>query len=712
DITGRSWSVTNADGTEVLSSTDSIATFTFGTELSVGDYTITLTVSNPECGALSTESVLRLSNQPAFTLVPAPDFCDTALVELVGVYENIPLIDSVRWNIFDTNNTLLFTSDSLAPAAAPFGVGTYYVTSEAFNGCGRFLLRDTFQVFAGPVLDIAADTTFVCLGDDPTVSILNESSGDSLRYAWEVAYLASGAGGFTVDDAMASRPTFSFQDTGRYVLFVTITNPVCDPVFWTDTILVSTVPEVTLDPIDDDCGEALITPRATYDNLVLLDSIRWLFPGAETATSTLADPGAIAYRSPGTYTVSVIVWNDCGSDTARQTFRVLEPIEIVASLDTTEACGVPTTIVASNTSTGDDLSFRWAVEGPFAGDVQFDDTLRSPTFTFPDTGVYVISLRVFNEICGEQFWRDTVSIFTAPRPVLIDQTDFCETVLLTPVPNYFSYRIDSVRWDFPGSDLATATSTERFPTDIPYSGAGDYVYSLTTYNRCGSHTVRDTFRIDTIPEVILGPTDTICIRDGVFQLPPALPPGGSWRDSLARPGVITADGLFDPEIAGGGLWTLEYVFMVRACTVVTQKQIFVVDLSFVAVDPPELDVCISDTTFILTNGMPGGGWYTGNGVVDSLGIFNASSVGVGSVTLTYFYQLPGTECIETRDFTVNVRPLPEPAIGVTDSICVNVPVDLVDLGANAVAWDWLVEDSIRHTGATVTHTFRDTGIQR
>ncbi|MEL7163593.1 MAG: hypothetical protein AAFN92_22740, partial [Bacteroidota bacterium] len=117
DITGRSWSVTNTDGTEVLSSTDSIATFTFGTDLPVGDYTITLSVSNPECGNITTQRRVRLSAPPVLMLAQLPDGCGQAnyLPQVdYGLEDN--LIDSVRWTlvgISGTNAGVSIYSDTL-----------------------------------------------------------------------------------------------------------------------------------------------------------------------------------------------------------------------------------------------------------------------------------------------------------------------------------------------------------------------------------------------------------------------------------------------------------------------------------------------------------------------------------------------------------------------------------------------------------------------
>jgi PKD repeat protein len=671
----------------------------------IGTYDIRVTLSNTVCTEVPWIDTVRVSERPTVMIEPIPDFCDTALVSLTGMYSNETFIDSVGWEIRDGIGTLLFSSDSLAPAAAPLGVGRYTVRAAVFNECGSEEDSEEFRVFAGPMLDLRLDTARVCLDGSPVVTIENNSTGDSLSYRWTVTP------GGQISDPSDTTPTITFSDTGLYVIVVEVSNPVCNPVFWTDTVLVLEAPELTLAQIGDFCGEAQVTPMPTFNNFGRIDSLRWYFPGATDSTSTAANPGERDYLSPGTYTVSLVAWNDCGQDSVSQTFRVLEPIEINVVLDTNLGCGVPFAVTATNETTGDDLDFEWSVTGTFAATVVFDDILRSPVFNFQDTGIYVLILRVSNEICGEQFWRDTVEVIVPPLPLLVDQTQFCEEVSLTPVPDYQSYRIDSVRWEFPGSTLDPASSTDLFPENIPYSGAGTYIYSLTAYNICGATTLRDTFIIDTIPEIILGPTDTICITDGLFTVPAAMPTGGIWRDSLGRPGVITEGGIFNPVVATGGVWVIEYVYTIGACEVITQKDIFVVDLSDVAVVPDVLNACVTETQFILNNGTPGPGWYTGPGVTDSLGVMDPSSLTVGTYTLIYYYQAPGTNCIETREFTVNVRPLPVPDIRVTDSICVNVPVDIFHAGSGATAWQWTVEDSTVYTTENIVHAFLDTGFQ-
>lgn len=697
------WSANPAAGVTISGPNRRAPMITFDGE--IGTYTISATIGNPVCGTLSWDTIIRVSDQPTVLIDEIPDFCDTALVVLAGVFSEQSFIDSVSWRLVNEAGTLLFSSTSFAPAAAPLGVGRYTVTTTVFNECGSNNDSKEFRVFAGPLLDLQLDTNFVCLDDRPTVVIENNSTGDSLNYTWMVTPTAQ------ISDPSAPNPSFTFPDTGVYIIAVEVGNSVCDPVFWTDTVLVSEGPQLAIGPIEDFCGEANISPIGTFNNLARLDSLRWYFPGATDGTSTLPDPGQRSYSSPGTYTVSLLAWNSCGQDSTGTTFRILEPIVVEASADANFSCDLPFVVTVTNATAGDDLNYDWSIEGPFAANVLFDAEARDPVFTIQDTGTYVIIQRVFNEICGGQFWRDTVTALAAPLPVLTDQTQFCEEVSLSPGVDYGSYRLDSVVWRFPGSQLDPPSTSELFPTNVPYSGAGTYTYALTAYNACGAQSVADTFVIDTIPEIILGPTDTICISDGFFVVPAAMPTGGVWRDSLERPGVITAAGVFNPLIAGGGISVIEYVFSIGACEIVTPKDIFVVDLDDVAVVPDVLNACVTETEFILDNGTPGPGWYTGPGVTDTLGLMDPNSLGEGTYTLTYHYQAPGTNCVETRDFIVNVRPLPLPSIRVTDSICVNVPVDVFHAGTGAAAWNWTFEDGTTYTTENVVPTFLDTGFQ-
>jgi PKD repeat protein len=78
--------------------------------------------------------------------------------------------------------------------------------------------------------------------------------------------------------------------------------------------------------------------------------------------------------------------------------------------------------------------------------------------------------------------------------------------------------------------------------------------------------------------------------------------------------------------------------------------------------------------------------------------------------LTYNYQLKGTKCVQEDPFKIFIRPLPKPALAVTDSICKGVPVSFSNRSSGAVKYRWQIgEESIYET-EKISHTFLDTGI--
>jgi PKD repeat protein len=158
------------------------------------------------------------------------------------------------------------------------------------------------------------------------------------------------------------------QSIGNYTVSVQIGNPECDAVTWDTVIRVYPPPEVILAEIPDYCAGASIVPDVQYlTPLNFIDSVRWFFPGAtipDPPTSTQFEPGTITYNNIGTYEMCVTVYNLCGSDTACQTFRILEPLLADAVMDADSSCSLPFTVNVQNSSTGDERNYWWTVSGP------------------------------------------------------------------------------------------------------------------------------------------------------------------------------------------------------------------------------------------------------------------------------------------------------------------------------------------------------------
>ncbi len=702
DVTDFSFSVLDAGGNTVYTSDQSPARFAFADALVDGDYTLRLEVSNPQCGTLTRDTTVRLQAPPTVILDPQTDYCDAATVALSASTSDPAFIDSIGWRITDTTGAAVYTDGSFAPATVDLGPGTYAVEVTVANACGSDVSRDTFRILSAPVVQLALAGDSLCRTTTVLTGVVNTSTGDDLQYAWSVTPAAS------ISDAGASAPDFTFSASGTYVVTAEVSNATCATVTWRDTVVVRTAPQVDLAAIPDFCGMATFDPAPAFGNLSELDSVRWTFPGATGGDATAAYPGTLAYAAPGSYTVTVAGYNGCGTDTASRTFRVLEPIALDVALDTTLSCALPYEVRTVNRTTGDDLTFDWSVSG--GGVNAYDRTAREPVLTLTDAGTYVITLEVSNPVCGTEIWRDTVAARPAPVPTLADLTEFCGDVLLTPGIDYLGMRIDSVRWTFTGSDRVPASSTGLYPTDVPYTEAGDYTYSVDIYNACGVTRLEDRFTLDTMPDIDLGPRDTVCLADGSFVLATPVPAGGTWRDAAGRPGVVTADGTFDPAAAGDGLATLEYVYTEGACVTVASREIEVMDLSYVTLTATEIDVCVTETAFPLTVGSPAGGWYTGPGVTDSTGVLDGSLLSAGDYTLSYHYREPGSPCAVSRDFTLHLRPRPQPVLEVPEILCSGDTVQLFHRGTDAVTFAWSLGDGQASTDENPVFVFQRVGL--
>jgi PKD repeat protein len=702
DQLGYAWSVSPAGG---VSFSDATAAAPVITALGpIGNYTLTVVVANPVCDPITQTFPLLISQPPTVSLAEIPDGCETTVLTPVPTYTPTGYIDEFSWSFPDGNP--VSSLDSLPQGIVYNAPGSYVVSIVVTNGCGVDSAQQSFDLLKGPELDISVSDSFACIGQ--TLSVTNNSTGDQLGYAWSV----SPAGGVSFSDATAAAPVITaLGPIGDYTLTVVVSNPVCDPVSQAFPLRISDQPVVSLDTIPDFCAGASFSPMAQYSPISFIDSVYWSFPGSDSIFSNVFHPGPISYDSTGSYEVTVSVFNACGSDSDSWAFDILEPMKAQAVLDTTLGCLPDFTIETENQSTGSQLNFEWSINLP-NGNIIAQENAFEPQFTFTDTGLFIIKLRVYNSVCGEDIWVDSVLVKKAPEVTLATINDFCELATLTPLVSYNSdtSRIDSVQWDFPGGNPASAQAF--FPSGIEYTGgAGDYTVTVQVFNICGADSDSQTFTIDTIPVLELGSDDTVCITDGIFQLQQAQPPGGTWS---GPPGSITDPlaGLVNPlPFPGGQTITLTYTFVQGECEISKDKEVLIIDLSYVD-GGPDIGYCVSDSCSLLSGGTPAGGWYVGPGVSDSSGIFCPGNIGGLSdvtVTLTYYYKLPGTDCIGSDEFEVTVYALPLPAIGAADSLCINVPAQIINNSVDGASYLWTFCGGITAEQVSPLHTFIDTG---
>lgn len=141
--------------------------------------------------------------------------------------------------------------------------------------------------------------------------------------------------------------------------------------------------------------------------------------------------------------------------------------------------------------------------------------------------------------------------------------------------------------------------------------------------------------------IVVCPLDFhVCVEDESFPLEGGTPVGGDY----SGPGII--DNVFYPHVAGEGAHIVNYT---TSCDLTCQFTI-VVDESEEASCPPDITLEINDAPVELTQGLPEGGEFSGDGVID--GTFYPQIAGEGVHIIEYFFE---SGCVESCVFNVTVE---------------------------------------------------------
>lgn len=138
---------------------------------------------------------------------------------------------------------------------------------------------------------------------------------------------------------------------------------------------------------------------------------------------------------------------------------------------------------------------------------------------------------------------------------------------------------------------------------------------------------------------------SICETGGLVTLS-ATEPNGMWSTTCGP--CLTPAGSFNPSMAGVGSHLITYSVSTGACAGIDTLTINVVAAQDATISPV-LDVCVSDSAFMLTAVDLGGAW-SGTGV-NSMGEFDPVIAGCGSYTISY--TIPGScGSVDTETITV------------------------------------------------------------
>ncbi|HQX03768.1 MAG TPA: PKD domain-containing protein [Flavobacterium sp.] len=244
--------------------------------------------------------------------------------------------------------------------------GTYTITIKTGNKCGIDTETKTIciQPPLTPLFTLNTDSGCTPLAVTATNNTNLTSQCSTPTYLWSVTYAAAYCG--TTIPAIPNQTTananWNFTEPGIYTITLTTTNS-CGSTTLSKTVTVKKPPTVSISPISNSCGNATINPVATINTCSPTGSTityAWSFPGGTPATANTANPGTINYPTTGTYTVSLIVTNECGPSTAAtQNFNVsVAPVITNTVLNQTICSGNQTSLVTL-TANPAGTTFTW-----------------------------------------------------------------------------------------------------------------------------------------------------------------------------------------------------------------------------------------------------------------------------------------------------------------------------------------------------------------
>jgi PKD repeat protein len=390
----------------------------------------------------------------------------------------------------------------------------------------------------------------------------------------------------------------------------------------------------------------------------------WEFGNGNTSTEEIP---VYQYDTPGTYTITYTVTNDCGSDTATRTISVVgEPESGFNTGDVTICAG---TLLEFMDQSNAFSSAVWSLTP--AGDQNwcFTDTLMtlaSATIEveFKQAGSYTLTQTASN-VCGDDETSITITVEEAPDVNLEAPDIGCDELTITASDLDFSIdgSYTDVNWQFTNGSIPSAMGEDFGQVTFNQNGS----VMLTVSSECGELQQSVDVAVNVSTNITIDPISQYCSGSSPDTLL-ATPGGGTWSGS----GIVN-DSIFDPSI-GAGVYTLTYSLNNAPCNDELEVTVTVVDSEIVNVED---DIFCVDSASDTLSFNPTGGTWQGIGITDSVaGVFDPVVAGIGTFAPEYTY-------IDANNCEVQVSPIIEvealPIIDLPDSILLCQTPEDIDL---------------------------------
>lgn len=458
---------------------------------SSGKYEVKLIGSNM-CGSDSLTKTIYSSD----TATPSVKFNSNAPAcpgESIKFYNQTKGAHAYKWYFGDGS-----TSTRKEPLHSYASTGSYDVKLIATSSCNKDSLVQT--------IDVKGDlepSIFGYTNDDEACT------GNSIQFSG--GFYGTSKILWDFGDGQTSNlenPEHVYENPGTYNAVVTGENKCGNAVHDTVPVYIGNDAKpysyFNLSPSGDICPGT----RVHFTNYSDTNySMKWDF--GDGATSTKLNP-VHTYSSKGTYTIALIVKNECGMrDTSTKELTVSNNVVGSVSFNSTPRPYHPICQAEEIDFTITESSQDSAVHWDFGDGTT--STEFSPSHTFSSSGTYTVELTDTNK-CGNinKYILDfKVTDNMVPQAQFYPNKNvLCEGEKVT-IFNSSSSPKNSM-WYFGDGDTSSVADPEHV-----YTSPGDYDVKLLVSNACGTDSITKSIMVKSNPSIYLGEDSTLCTDESM-----------------------------------------------------------------------------------------------------------------------------------------------------------------------------------------------------
>ncbi len=493
---------------------------------------------------------------------------------------------------------------------------------------------------------------------DLQVPFANNSRGGS-SYFWDF-----GVPGLTNDTSDLFTPTYTYADTGEYVVTLVV-NP---RTFCSDTfrVLVRLYPQFFSEY--DFVSVCQNTPLSFTDQSFSLYGVinQWNWQFGDNTTSNIQNP-VKTYTQDGIYTVMLISndTNECIDTTTKQVIVYSRPD---VAFDITPACQNADIVFTDNTviNFGNFDNRQWIQNGTGVG------SSNPYSYQEPSLGPRTMKLIVTSdEGCIDSLTK-TYTVFAPPTVTVTNDTALCinDTIQLNATGGV------GYVWS-PTNGLSPSTVASPFASPAQTT---TYTVNVTDTNGC-KNTGSVNVTVHPLPETNAGRDTFICVGDS-YQLQGQNGVSFSWQpDSLVSNPNIANPNTSPDSSKTFVLTTINQFGCDNSDTMFLEVQH---PINAFLADPP--DVCIFDTIQLAVQDGKYYQWIPAAGLSSDT-IFNPTAAPLVTTNYTVIVTNDCPQFADTLDIEIVVRPLPEVDAGIDTTVYRDESTMLVG-NSNGLSFLW------------------------